>query len=554
MAAYTKRERNAFNLTVCVRDLETGEDLPDQIPYASSWVLWDRDATGFYCVHWCLFHDAKGTRGTRRGWDGYGVCHHVLGTDFKEDTVIFGRDNPERHRITIAQGQRGRYLFILKWPDRSKTDVYYIDLESDEPEVTPLVVGLDARFGVTAVDDAFVISTDWKAPLGCFYRCRADDPARENWEQIVPEQKGPIVGWWIAGQRLFVEVLEDMEVHLLVYSVEGRFLGKVPLPAIGSIDSGWGSANGRDFFFRFTSYLQPRTPYHYDTARGTLKRLERTGPDFDFGRYVTRKVWYTSSDGTPVPMLLVHRKGLKRNGRNPVLLYGYGGFNIVMEPAFDASLLVWLEAGGVYAAPNLRGGGELGTMWHEAGKGAQKQNTFDDFIAAAEYLIAEGYTNPGRLAIGGGSNGGLLVAAAMTQRPDLFRAVVCEVPILDMVRYHKMRGSNAGDLEYGTAENPDEFRDLLAYSPYHCVKAGVTYPAVFIRAGAQDPVVGAAHARKMAALLQSVAADDRPALLWVEPSGGHWWDDMTRAQRLETNADKLTWLMWQLGMIEGPEK
>jgi prolyl oligopeptidase len=345
-----------------------------------------------------------------------------------------------------------------------------------------------------------------------------------------------------------------MEVRLLVYSLDGRFIGKVPLPRIGCLHSVSIGLRAPEGFIMFSSLLQPWTIYRYDARRHRVTPLDR--PDFGIAseRYRMRRVWYTSKDGTPVPMLIVHRRGLRRDGENPVLLYGYGGFRISQEPSFNPDLFVWLDAGGVYAVANLRGGGELGRRWHEAGKGFLKQNTFDDFIAAAEYLIAEGYTNPKRLAISGASNGGLLVGAALTQRPDLFRAVVCQVPVLDMVRYHEMGGWNTGPKEYGTSEDPDEFRDLYAYSPYHRVREGVTYPAVFLQAAAQDTTVDPAHARKMAALLQTVAAPGRPVLLWVEPDAGHHTNELPKARRIGQEADRLTWLMWQLGMTEQPRK
>ena len=552
LVAYTKRWRNEFWGTLHVLDTETGETLPDEAEWVAPWPFaWQADGKGFYYLHW-RFVSGDEDEDEEPEW-GWVVGHHVLGTDVDDDAIIFGQDNPDRHWLNFGMGRDGRYLFLSKRIGRWKNDVYFMDLTADKREVKPIAVGLDGRFGFVSAGGKFYFSTDWKAPLSCIYRCDAGDPRPEKWEQIIPEHKGPIVRWLLANRQIAVLVLEQMELRLLIYSMEGEFVREVRLPAVGTIDSWRGEWDKPELYLRFSSLLQPRTPYVYDMARDRLTPMERPRVPFDFSRYTTRKVRYTSKDGTPVPMLLVHKKGMKHDGKRPVLLSGYGGFNVVNSPMFDRGLLVWLEAGGVYAVACLRGGGELGRTWHAAGKGFRKQNTFDDFVAAAEYLIAEGYTRPSRLAIRGASNGGLLVGAVLTQRPDLFRAVLCEGPLLDMVRYHEMGGANTGREEYGTAEDPATFGDLYAYSPYHHVREGVTYPAVFFKTGARDPVVDPAHAYKMAAAMQALAPSNRPILLWVEPKGGHWPSDLLRTRQLEVEADNYTWLMWQLGMIEEPQ-
>jgi len=550
LVAYMKRRCNRFFGTLYVLDTETGETLPDETEGVAPWPFaWHADGRGFFYLHWCVVCDDEDEEPE---W-GWAVRHHVLGTDGDEDPIIFGEDNPEGSKLDFQMGEDGRYLFLSERVGRWKNDVYVMDLMAEQPEVTPIAVGLDSQFFFRSAGGTFYFSTDWKAPLTCIYRCDASDPRPEKWEQIIPEHKGPIVRWILADRRVAVIVLEDMEPRLLTYSLKGEFEREVGFPAVGTMDSWYGEWDRPELYLRFTSFLQPRTPYVYDMARHRLTPIERPRVPFDFNRYTTRKVRYTSKDGTPVPMLLVHKTGMKRDGKRPVLLGGYGGFNVVNSPVYDPGLLVWLEAGGVYAVACLRGGGELGREWHAAGKGFRKQNTFDDFIAAAEYLIAEGYTRPSRLAIRGASNGGLLVGAVLTQRPDLFRAVLCEGPLLDMVRYHEMRGSKTGLEEYGTAEDPGEFRDLYAYSPYHHVREGVTYPAVFLKTGTDDFIVQPAHAYKMTAALQAVASVGRPVVLWVEPKGGHWPSDLPRTRQLQSEADSYTWLMWQLGMIEEPQ-
>jgi prolyl oligopeptidase len=547
--AYLRRKSEHSWGTLHVRNTETGEDLDEAIEYAyASSFFWTDEGDEFYYERW--YPAGKGRAGDWRT----GVFRHELGADWKKDTLVFGDGDPQDEPIWFRPTSDGTHLFFFRRPGDETLTVSIMDLRAPEPEMRTLLEGAEDFYSFDVAGGVLYCKTDAGAPRNCICACDVREPDRANWRVLIPEQRGVIVSVTILRRQLLVELLEDMEVRLLVYSLDGRFVEKLALPRIGCLHDVSIGPDDAEGFIAFSSILHPWTVYRYETARHRLTPLEQTDFGIDLGRYKMQRVWYTSKDGTPVPMLIVHKRGLRRDGRNPVLLYGYGGFRITTDPSFDPDLFVWLDAGGVYAVANLRGGGELGRTWHEEGKGFLKQNTFDDFIAAAEYLIAEGYTNPKRLAISGASNGGLLVGAALTQRPDLFRAVVCDVPVLDMVRYHEMGGWNSGPKEYGTAEDPDEFRELYGYSPYHRVREGVTYPAVFLQAAAQDTTVDPAHARKMAALLQSVAAPGRPVLLWVEPDAGHHVNELPKARRIGQEADRLAWLMWQLDMIEPPRK
>jgi prolyl oligopeptidase len=352
----------------------------------------------------------------------------------------------------------------------------------------------------------------------------------------------------LAGGKLFVSYLENVSSREKIYSPDGKHLGDVPFPGIGT-----GGVSGRwdktEAFLNFSSFVTPTTIHRYDTATAAQELWFRANVPLDSSKFEVKQVRYRSKDGTEIPMFLVHAKGLNRDGNNPTFLTGYGGFNISRTPTFSATVAAWAESGGVYALPSLRGGGEFGEDWHRAGMMEKKQNVFDDFIAAAEWLIANDYTKPDRLAIVGGSNGGLLVGAALTQRPELFRAVVCTVPLLDMLRYHKFLVARFWVPEYGAAENPDHFLFLHGYSPYHRVKPGTRYPAVMFMTGDSDTRVDPLHARKMAALLQASTASgpDRPILLHYDTKSGHAGVKPLR-KTIQDLTDELAFLFWQLGM------
>ncbi len=546
MMAYGKVESGNELATLYVLDIDTGEHLEDVIPFAR-WcsLAWLPDKSGFYYTRYP--DPATVEPGDEHYYSK--VFFHALGSDWRDDPPIWGGGKPKEHMPGVWIPPDKRYLFFSGTTNWVRNDVYIMDLEAEQPEIKPLVVGLDGNFGFTAVEGTLYFATTWNAPRKCIYKCPATDPRQENWDLIFPEPDGVLLGWNIVNRQLVVHLMENAYSRLLIYTFDGELLREIELPTLGSVGSISGEWDGRELFFTFSSFAYPNTTFRYEMAQGTLEAIDQINVEVDLDQYKTKQVWYTSKDGTRVPMFIVHKAGLKLDGNNPVNLGGYGGFNSSITPGFSRPLLIWLDAGGVFAIPNLRGGGEFGREWHEAGRRENKQNVFDDFFAAAEYLIAEGYTSPERLAVSGGSNGGLLMGAALTQRPELFRAVLCGVPLLDMIRYHKLTVGKIWAGEYGTADDPDEFKYLLAYSPYQNVQKNTAYPAILITASESDTRVAPAHARKMAALLQASTSSDRPILLHVQAKTGHGGGrplDMA----LELIADDQTWLMWQLGMFD----
>jgi prolyl oligopeptidase len=552
--AHVMRRRRHWSGELQIIDTATGTEVGEPIDnVVSKCFVWENDSKSFYYLRWTPFKHGKDDD---TFWCRC-VYRHELGADWDDDRLVFGKNASTGDRVffTGSTDRTHLLLYRINWESgKFNGDAYLMELGKRRPRPKPIVKGATALHHFDITDETLVCRCEHEAPFGRIFCCDLNDVSRERWELIVPQQKGPIRDMKIADGRLVVEVLEELETHLLVYSLAGEFLGEIPLPGIGCVKNAHEAPGQPGYLFWFHSLVHQPTMFRVDLddLKPVAVRVDDYG--LDCPRHVMKKVWYTSKDGTPVPMLIVHKKGLALDGDNPVILYGYGGFNIVVDPSFDPALYVWFDAGGIYAVPHLRGGGEMGRGWHEAGKGFRKQNSFDDFIAAAEYLVEHGYTRPGRLGIMGASNGGLLVGVAATERPDLFRAVLCQMPVLDMLRYHLMSDSPSIPTEYGTADDPNEFEDLRAYSPYHNVRAGVTYPATLIVSGVNDRVCDPAHARKMTALLQSTAKPGRPMLLWMDPEIGHYFADQRLRKTIELEADEFTWFMWQLGMIEEPEE
>jgi prolyl oligopeptidase len=474
-----------------------------------------------------------------------------MGTDPAKDPVAFGTDYDAEYFLDLALSEEGRWLLVTAsfGSGSGRTELWVKDLAADGP-FTPVVRGLDASFTGGIVGDDLYVRTDWRAPRGRVLRIDLEDPAPERWVEVVPEGRGVVEGLALAGGRLLVTTLEDVVPRLRLHATDGRSLGEIAFPVPGRI--GWPSGRwGSDeVFFSFESFVVPTTVYRHDLGTGKRTEWWRSAAPVASDRYETKQVWYPSRDGTRVPMFLVHRKGLALDGTHPVYLTGYGGFTVNMTPAFSAMAVLWAEAGGVFALPNLRGGAELGEEWHRAGMLERKQNTFDDFAAAAEWLKAGGYADPARIAIRGGSNGGLLVGAMLTQHPGLFRAVLCKYPLLDMVRYHRFRIARLWVPEYGSAEDPAQFAVLHAYSPYHHVVPGTAYPAVLLATGDGDTRVDPLHARKMTALLQAATGSERPVLLNYGLKAGHSQGRSVRSE-VEDYAVDVHFLFWQLG-IEAP--
>lgn len=518
LVAYGKSVGGSDNKTVHVRDVATGRDLPDVLENMRfSGIAWAPDNSGFW---YNKYPDPSKRENATVYW-------HRLGTDPAKDPAIFAFPEDPEVSLYPAVTEDGKYLLIYSSKGTDRANGLRVREIGGDPaenggfrEVFPFSAG--ARFGVVGNDGAtFYVLTDLDAPRRRLVAVDLADPAVEKWEERIPQTADLLDDVAMVGDRFVAETVQDVHSVLRIHAIDGSAVAEVPLPGKGTAGGISGDRKTRDFFFTFTSFTVPGTIYRYDLDSGKMTEFYRSEVKFDQDRYVTEQIFYESKDGTRVPMFVTHRKGLKRDGKNPTILYGYGGFSISLQPAFSAFLIPWLEQGGVYAVANLRGGGEYGEEWHDAGRLGKKQNVFDDFIAAAEKLIADGITEPGKFAIRGGSNGGLLTAAVVLQRPDLFGAVLSHVPVTDMLRYQRFGTGRFWIPEYGDAtKSEEEFRFLKAYSPVHNVKSGAKYPPILVLTADGDDRVVPAHAFKFVAALQ---ADAGPGvyLLRHETGAGH---------------------------------
>ncbi len=530
------------NPIVRVLETDTGRLLPDTLQGWKHYVnAWLPDASGFY-------YSAKPRRGTVPEGDEHywpSLYFHRLGTPAADDVKIFSHPTVREYWHDGSISEDGRYL-ILSRSLFNTNEVYYQELGKDDDPI-PLAIGFDASYTAHFIEDKILILTDSGAPQYMVYVTDNAHPGRQHWRMMIPERTDERLSYIkpVAGHIYAVYVRNAYDV-IRIYDLEGRHLRDLPLPALGSASvSGHWSRD--DVWVEFESYTYPPSTYKYNFASNTLELYRAHPLEVDLERFVVEQVWYPSKDGTRVSMFLVHDRSLVRDGGSAVCLTGYGGFDVAVQPRFSPEKIPWLEAGGVLAVPNLRGGGEYGRAWHEAGMREKKQNVFDDFLAAAEWLIAQGYTSPAKLVISGGSNGGLLVGAACVQRPELFRAVDCAVPLLDMVRYHLFRLANIWAEEYGSAADPQQFAYLRRYSPYHNVVAGTAYPASLVSSGENDARVDPLHARKMVAALQHANPGGEPALLLEYRASGHG-GGTTLSDRIADTADRWSFLMHAAGM------
>ena len=535
LLTYGIRKGGEDELRVRFLDTNTRKELAYEMPrarYMGLGILADR--SGVYYSKW----SPEGSR----------VYYHAMGGGAEtQDKLIFGEKYGPAQMVGAGISDDGKYLMIsVEFGFGTKTELFVKDLAANGP-IQPIVTGIDARFDPDFGGDRLFVTTTWKAPNGRALVIDLKDPAQEKWREIIPERESRLQGLTAVGGMVAATYLENVSSKIRLYTPDGKPVREITLPGIGSAGGPSGTWTSEEAFYQFTSFAQAPIIYRYDMATGGQNVWARTQIPFDSSRIDVEQVWYTSKDKTRIPMFLVHKKGLKLDGNRPVFLTGYGGFDLSETPNFSAIAAIWSEMDGVFALPNLRGGGEFGEKWHKAGMFGNKQNVFDDFIGAAEYLIEKGYTNPKRLAIEGGSNGGLLVGAAMTQRPDLYQAVICAVPLLDMVRYHMFKVAKFWVPEYGSSEDPEQFKYLYAYSPYHHVKSGTKYPAVLFVSGDSDTRVDPLHARKMAALMQASTDSDRPILLHYDTKAGHAGGKPVSRQ-IEDTTDELAFLMWQLGM------
>jgi prolyl oligopeptidase len=504
-----------------VRDVGTGKDLADVIKWVKfSGASWTRDNKGFFYSRY-----AEPNEHTKLEDANYyqKLYYHRLGAPQTEDVLIYEQPDKKEWGFGGDVGEDGRYLIVNVWQGTEKNNrVYYKDLTMKDSPVIKLLDDFDASYNFIGNDGAlFWFRTDLDAPRGRVIAIDTKNPARVNWRTIIPETKDALQGVNVVSDTFIASYLKDAKTVVKTYRLNGAFVRDVDLPGIGTASGFNGKRSDKETFYAFTSFTTPTTIYRYvpSTGKSTIFRQPKVA--FNPADYETKQVFYTSKDGTRVPMFITAKKGLKLNGLNPTYLYGYGGFNISLTPAFSVSNLVWMEMGGVFAMPNLRGGGEYGEAWHRAGMKAKKQNVFDDFIAAAEWLITNKYTSTPKLAIGGGSNGGLLVGACLTQRPDLFGAALPAVGVMDMLRFQKFTIGWGWVSDYGSSDNPEDFKTLYAYSPLHHIKPGVSYPATLITTADHDDRVVPAHSFKFAATLQAAQTGDAPVLIRIETKAGH---------------------------------
>jgi len=528
-----------------VRDIETGEDLPDHLRWIKfSGASWTPDGQGFF---YSRYDEPPPGREYESANYFQKLYYHRLGTPQSEDLLVYHRPDQKEWGFAGGVTEDGNYLIISVWRGTDpKNLLFYKDLRDPNLPVVELIREFEANYSFVGNDGScFWLLTDLNAPRRRLVAIDLDNPGQV--QEVIPEAEETLQGVSLINNQFVAFYLKDAHTQIKTFALDGTYLGEIPLPGLGSASGFGGKRYDTETFYTFTSFTTPPTIYRYyfTTGRSTLFRQPQV--DFDPQAYEVQQVFYPSKDGTRIPMFLVHRRGLARTGDHPTLLYGYGGFGISLTPSFSVGLVAWLEMGGVYAQPNLRGGGEYGEAWHQAGTKLNKQKVFDDFIAAAEWLVANGYTNPSKLAISGGSNGGLLVGACLTQRPDLFAAALPAVGVFDMLRFHKFTIGWAWISEYGSPEDPEEFKALYAYSPLHNLKPGTVYPATLITTADHDDRVVPAHSFKFAAALQAAQGGSQPILIRIDTQAGHGAGKPT-TKLIEETADRWAFLVEVLGI------
>ncbi|MFM2061376.1 MAG: hypothetical protein RLZZ507_1046 [Cyanobacteriota bacterium] len=530
-----------------VKDIQTGTDLSDHLQWIKfSGASWTHDHQGFFYSR----YDQPNEKTKLEDVNYYQkLYYHKLGTSQSEDILIYHRLDQKEWGFSGDVTEDGKYLIISVWLGTdSRNLVFYKDLTNPNSEVVELINQFEANYSfIDHDDDVFYFRTDLNAPRGRVIAIDTKHPTSENWVEIISQADEKLDDVGILNNQFIADYLQDAYSKIKIFDLQGNFIREVELPGIGSAGGFGGKRDETETFYSFTSFTTPGTIYRYDMKTGKSEIFRQPKVDFNADEYETKQVFYQSKDGTQIPMFITYKKGIKLDGNNPTYLYGYGGFNASLTPNFSVSLLVWMEMGGVYAVPNLRGGGEYGEEWHQAGMKEKKQNVFDDFIAAAEWLIANNYTQPQKLAIGGGSNGGLLVGACMTQRPELFAAALPAVGVMDMLRFHQFTIGWAWVAEYGSSENAEEFNTLYAYSPLHNLKPGTAYPATLITTADHDDRVVPAHSFKFAATLQECHVGDAPVLIRIETKAGHGAGKPT-TKIIEEAADKWGFLVRVLGV------
>jgi prolyl oligopeptidase len=543
--AYGRSEHNADETTMYFLDVASGKPLADVIPGTRfTEASWTPDGKGIYYTYTPPASDTvpEAERSAHAV-----VRFHALGTDPAKDPIVHEATGRADWSLSGAISKDGHWLFAEVQHGWNSTDVYFQDLRAKHPAWTTLVEGVDANFSVDDFKDTFYVMTNDGAPRYRMYAVDPKKPARAAWKEIVPEQDATLEASSLVGGHLVLGYLRNAASEVEVHDLRGKLVRKVDVPPLGTASAMVGEPDEDTAYFAYTSFTEPQVIYKTSIKSGKVDEWARITLPIDTSKFTTEQVRYKSKDGTEITMFLIHGKDVVKNGAVPTMLTGYGGFAVSETPGFAPSYAVWLEHGGMIALPNLRGGGEYGEDWHRRGMLANKQNVFDDFIAAGRWLVDNGWTSRDRLAIRGGSNGGLLMGAAITQAPELWKAVVCQVPLLDMIRYHKFGLGQAWVPEYGSADDPEQFRALYAYSPYHHVALGTKYPALLVMSSDHDDRVDPLHARKFTALVQYATGGDAPVWLRIEKNAGHGGADVVK-QQVEQTADMFAFLMWQLGM------
>lgn len=530
-----------------VRDVESCEDLGDHLQWIKfSGASWTEDNQGFFYSRYDEPNEATKLEDVNYFQKLY---YHQLGKPQSEDVLVYERTDQKEWGFNGGVSEDGRYLIISVWLGSDpKNLVFYKDLSDPNAQVVELISDFEASFSfIDNEGTVFWFQTDLDAPRSRAIAIDTSNPSRDAWQEIIPQADETLEGVGLLNNQFVASYLKDAHTQIKIFDLNGSFVREVALPGIGSAGGFGGDRDDTETFYSFTSFTTPATIYRYDMVTDQSTVFRQPQVDFNPDDYETQQVFYSSKDGTQVPMFISYKKGIELDGNNPTCLYGYGGFGISLTPSFSVSNVVWMEMGGIYAVPNLRGGGEYGEEWHQAGTKLNKQNVFDDFIAAAEWLITNKYTSPAKLAIFGGSNGGLLVGACMTQRPDLFAAALPAVGVMDMLRFHKFTIGWAWTSDYGSSENPEEFNTLYAYSPLHNLKPGTSYPATMITTADHDDRVVPAHSFKFAAALQAAHNGSAPVLIRIETKAGHGAGKPT-TKTIEEIADRWAFLVSTLNI------
>jgi prolyl oligopeptidase len=551
LCAYGLAEAGSDWNTWKVRDVASGKDLPDEVRWVKfSGASWTKDGKGFF---YSRFDAPPEGQALKQVNEFHKIYYHTLGTPQDQDHLVYQRKDQPKWYLGGGVTDDGKYLIVGINPgDRIENGLGYMDLTKPGAPVVELLNKFDAQYSFIDNDGAtFWVQSDLDAPRGRVWAIDINHPEREHWKEVIPQTADALQGVSVVGDRFFCSYLHDAKTVVKIHDLSGKPVGEVKFPDIGTASGFGGKRHYTETFYAFSGYTTPVTIYRYDIKSGTSEVYKAPKVPFDPSQYQTTQSFYKSNDGTRIPIFIAHKKGLKMDGSNPTLLYGYGGFNISLTPGFSPVALDWMEMGGVYAVANLRGGGEYGEEWHQAGMRLHKQNVFDDFASAARFLIDSNYTRPDKLAIQGGSNGGLLVGATLNQHPELFGAALPAVGVMDMLRFHTFTIGWGWVGDYGSSDDPEQFKALYAYSPYHNIKSGVCYPPVLVTTADHDDRVYPAHSFKYAAALQAAQSKSpgctNPVLIRIETRAGHGAGKPT-SKRIEEAADQWAFLVKSLKM------